>query len=495
MPLHALADLSNLTAGRDLYVEDPDFGASTGAADNAAAFQAAIDAAQLTGTILRSRGGTFTIKSKVVFRGPCDLGNVTLSATGITGVAVECSTGSATNPTDRVIGLNATLPKVINASKSTTGWAQTGVSGSIGIRVVNLYSSFIEMPTIEGFETGLQLTAYSNGHYYNTYQVGRINNCKRGIQFVAGDGSGFVNSNRLFGGDIRFDSGEGTSVSGVRCILVDTASFDDNTFTGISIEGNAPEYHIEDSGLYNRYDNLRYEATTPKALLNNANSRALFVGGYKLENLVISGPGITSATVFSPRLMAFNESGGVQGFWRGTNRGSNAYPVFAAFDSNANPITASTATWVSALTGLGVEAKLYNDANSRIRLGADGKLRIGDGASAINSYPRLYAGSPTEWRFDSGDFRLFGQDYTTSRLRMGSAYEWVDTAGRHRIKASAPSSDTDGLPFGLVQGGATASRPAAPIVGQEYFDTTLVKPIWCSNATGPVWVDATGAAV
>lgn len=40
--------------------------------------------------------------------------------------------------------------------------------------------------------------------------------------------------------------------------------------------------------------------------------------------------------------------------------------------------------------------------------------------------------------------------------------------------------------------GATASRPTGSILGQQYFDTSVGKPIYWSGST---WVDATGGAV
>lgn len=40
--------------------------------------------------------------------------------------------------------------------------------------------------------------------------------------------------------------------------------------------------------------------------------------------------------------------------------------------------------------------------------------------------------------------------------------------------------------------GTTAARPTSPYVGQEYFDTTLNRPIWYGN-TG--WINASGTAV
>ena len=41
-------------------------------------------------------------------------------------------------------------------------------------------------------------------------------------------------------------------------------------------------------------------------------------------------------------------------------------------------------------------------------------------------------------------------------------------------------------------GGLTASRPVSPILYQNYFDTTLGKPVWFD---GTNWVDSTGATV
>jgi hypothetical protein len=48
----------------------------------------------------------------------------------------------------------------------------------------------------------------------------------------------------------------------------------------------------------------------------------------------------------------------------------------------------------------------------------------------------------------------------------------------------------------VIQSGATGARPGSPVIGQQYFDTSLAagagKPIWFN---GTVWVDATGATV
>lgn len=42
----------------------------------------------------------------------------------------------------------------------------------------------------------------------------------------------------------------------------------------------------------------------------------------------------------------------------------------------------------------------------------------------------------------------------------------------------------------LTQNGTTANRPQTSILGLQYFDTTLNKPVYVGN--GYAWVDATG---
>lgn len=44
--------------------------------------------------------------------------------------------------------------------------------------------------------------------------------------------------------------------------------------------------------------------------------------------------------------------------------------------------------------------------------------------------------------------------------------------------------------------GSTASRPnPPPFVGCQYLDTTLGQPIWCTQVSSPIWINAAGVAV
>lgn len=43
--------------------------------------------------------------------------------------------------------------------------------------------------------------------------------------------------------------------------------------------------------------------------------------------------------------------------------------------------------------------------------------------------------------------------------------------------------------------GPTSSRPVPSSVGQQYFDTTLNQPVWCSSTSPIHWVNAAGVIV
>jgi hypothetical protein len=43
-----------------------------------------------------------------------------------------------------------------------------------------------------------------------------------------------------------------------------------------------------------------------------------------------------------------------------------------------------------------------------------------------------------------------------------------------------------------LNNGTTAERPTTVIIGQQYFDTTLGRPIWWD---GTEWVDSTGSSI
>jgi hypothetical protein len=49
--------------------------------------------------------------------------------------------------------------------------------------------------------------------------------------------------------------------------------------------------------------------------------------------------------------------------------------------------------------------------------------------------------------------------------------------------------------FGPDNTGPTSSRPTPPTLNQEYYDTTLGQPIWCTQVSPATWTNAAGVAV
>lgn len=86
-------------------------------------------------------------------------------------------------------------------------------------------------------------------------------------------------------------------------------------------------------------------------------------------------------------------------------------------------------------------------------------------------------------------------DYSTNKITFFDLKgNWV--AGDKVSTAKNPylrHSDWAIVP--VILSGTTAQRPTAPVVGQEYFDITLGKPIWCKQIYKVIWVDATGKTV
>lgn len=71
--------------------------------------------------------------------------------------------------------------------------------------------------------------------------------------------------------------------------------------------------------------------------------------------------------------------------------------------------------------------------------------------------------------------------------RVEGAVQGLNLAGSYRPLLYIPNSGVFAVPPG-----PTSSRPANPLQGFHYYDSTLGKPIWY---TGSAWVDATGTTV
>lgn len=378
-----------------------DYGADpTGANDSTAAIQAAIDAAVAADVRVVGQG-TFRTSSKITIKCDADFSQAIFNVYSTPAIAVEISTGSAANPTDNLFNVNVWMPlEINNMTKPGTGWAGQG----IGVRTVNLNSCRVFFNQIKNFATGLLVTAYSEGNAYNEYHIGALINNQINLQLYANDAGGYVNENNFYGGRFFFYSAEGTNVSGTRHISIPTALSatgiqNNNIFYKPSIEGDTPEYHIENAGQYNTFVQGRYESAPSKVLyVGDTAAKGTFNvinGGYTAGNIVFSYSGSSSSfdnqvnLVPDKNIVSGSSNDGV---FRYKNSAGSASPIYSFFPANVKPETATSTQWTVRHSAADLKGKLTADAHERVKIDyQNGLIYLGLGSAT----PAAYFGNNT----------------------------------------------------------------------------------------------------
>jgi hypothetical protein len=368
-----------------------DFGADpTGVTDSTTAIQNGINAALAANKQIIAQG-TYKISSKITIKGDTDFSQAIFNVYSTPAIAVEISTGSATNPTDIINNSVIWLPKsIVNQTKPSVGWAGQG----IGVRTVNAYSCQIFVGNVVNFATGLQLTSYStNNNAYNNYYLGHLENNQRNIQMICGDTTSAVNENTFIGGRCSHHSSEGTNISGVRQILINksTNSINNNIFIRCSVEGDVPEYHLECGGTTNTFQQCRWEATTPKVLyIGDNNSQGIgniILYGYGVDSIVYTYSGSTNGSYNNTYGLKnqFVTVGSTNGIGLSQTFSSN-YPIHTFYPSTVKPETALATDWTVKHSSQNLIGKKPTDAYERIKLDyLNGGIGFGDGTYSLVS--------------------------------------------------------------------------------------------------------------
>lgn len=353
------------------------------ALDTSAKIQLAIDEAKAEGKRLTAVGAFRVGAQKIVFKGDADFSQATFHVYGAPPIAVEVSTGSASNPTDIITNAKIWLPKAtINKDKPAVGWVGQG----IGVRTVNCLSCEIHTGYIGGFKTNLFLTAFGpNGNVYNDYYIGWLDNGQVNLLGQPGDTSSWVNENVFYSGRYSHLSSEGTNVAGTRQIKL--APFDvtnsvatwpdNNLFIKPSVEGAVPEYHVEIGGAFNQILSGRWEAPSPKVLLvghatQTNNRRNIISGGFQANQIVYTTSGVTQWNgAFAPDTLDIEGSGDVCNI-SNTSGDSVSYPHVQGFPAGVSPLGKNTSSgdWTYRLHANGLQGKRSTDnaANPRVRI-------------------------------------------------------------------------------------------------------------------------------
>jgi hypothetical protein len=117
-------------------------------------------------------------------------------------------------------------------------------------------------------------------------------------------------------------------------------------------------------------------------------------------------------------------------------------------------------------------------------------------------YASTYVGTCYKLRFTFGSsntvnasrfiriYRIFATSISAS---AGKA--WLNAAEGGNLYGALNMNKNKTTNF-VLDSGATASRPASPVVGQVFYDTTLGKPIYCKvGGASPTWTDSAGTTV
>jgi hypothetical protein len=373
-----------------------DYGADpTGAVDSTNAIQTAIDAAVAADVRVVGQG-TFKTSSKITIKCDADFSQAIFNVYSAPAIAVEISTGSAANPTDNLFNVNVWMPlEINNITKPGTGWAGQG----IGVRTVNLNSCRVFFNQIKNFATGLLVTAYSEGNAYNDYHIGALINNKINLQLYGSDTGGYVNENNFYGGRYFFFSAEGTNVADTRHISIPSALSgtgiqNNNVFYKPSIEGDTPEYHIENAGQYNTFIQGRYESAPSKVLyVGDTAAKGTFNvinGGYAANSIVFYFSGSTSGfnnqLISAPDRNIINGSSSA-GVFRLKNSNGNADPLHTFFPAASVLESASATEWSMRHSANNLKGKRSTDSHERVFLDyQNGLIALGGGSAAPVTY-------------------------------------------------------------------------------------------------------------
>jgi len=257
----------------------------TGVTECAAGLNTALAACAALGVRAFARG-TFKIASTVTILGNADLGDARFKWYGAgTGVAVQVGAGGSGVV---LSGARVTLPSIENWKKTTVGWAQAGVTGTTGVKGINLDTCSITVTNVFGFETGLHFYGQGGGFISTTVHLGILNNNKVN-HLLSADATGWVNENKTRGGKMSYSSNEGPTVAGARDILipVTTNLINNNVWDCVSLEGNTPEYHVECGGLNNEWKTCRWENPTGcRVYWITPADKNQILGGYGAQTIV-----------------------------------------------------------------------------------------------------------------------------------------------------------------------------------------------------------------
>lgn len=281
------------------------------------------------------------------------------------------------------------LGRINYANKPATGW----VAGTVGLKVINAYRSFVDFIRITGFETNYLLYGKGFGVSYVTTRMGHLDNGKIN-QLLDKDLTGWCNQCTFLGGSFSHNSGEGQNVAGTRHIKLahSTGNADPNQNCWVNPGVESPgvvEYVLDINGSYNKWINPRFEFTGgyAKVLWGEFAFHNQVDWGYDtsqiIEEVVPGGFGNSIVGSNGSRRQTSSTSGDVI-----ENAGSNTSAFFTGMRAGAFTLgddKDTNYTWRPSSNK--TQMKRYNDTADRVVLdGTTGKIQLGDGTTLTTQW-------------------------------------------------------------------------------------------------------------
>lgn len=249
-----------------------------------------------------------------------------VTATGIPGPAVQIGRTDAIRFRLSVRGL-----KVICDGLD---WSP----GRVGVQVVNVYESVLDIRQVQRFNTNLLLWGTdSKGCVYNEIHLGRLVDGKTSLRLTS-DAGGWCNENTFYGGRIDFNSSlpDTTGCIGIVCEHNPINTVNNNRFFATSIEarawGGIPAVHFE--GRFNSLLFPRLEKIGP--VIFGANStNCVLMFGYGL-NIAFEDYGLYNKAITNGLLQwSASIAAGLPVIQVRSNSSNQAH-LFSALDTQGN---------------------------------------------------------------------------------------------------------------------------------------------------------------
>lgn len=168
--------------------------------------------------------------------------------------------------------------------------------------------------------------------------------------------------------------------------------------------------------------------------------------------------------------------------------------------------TQSSGTFYHETAGRDITVELYGQSSlSDNNAGPSPRCITGEGSVFVNMFDFSACNDNSFWGTSATGANILSPSVNLSLTQAGGAALTVNILTLAQLLGYSPAVSAnwttvptqtkaalDSLAARAVASGNTASRPASPVTGQYYFDTTLGIPIW---RNGSNWVNAAGVTV